>query len=60
MDDTTTRRMPMRRARRLRLNVTVSLETQVWLAKIGEGNKSAAIEELVRLYRARSLTTPAA
>jgi hypothetical protein len=48
--------MPMRRAKRVPLNVTLAPETHVWLARIGDGNRSAAIEELVRLYRARELT----
>jgi hypothetical protein len=56
MESTTTRRLPLRRARRVRLNVTVAPETRIHLERIGDGNRSAAIEELVRLYRARELT----
>lgn len=57
---TTTRRMPMRRGRRVPMSVTVSPETVLLLHKIGDGNKSAAVEELARLYRARALEpTPA-
>jgi len=56
MDSTTTRRMPLRRGRRIPINVTLSAEAHILLAKIGEGNRSAAIEELVRLYRERKLT----
>jgi hypothetical protein len=59
MDDTTTLRMPLKRGRRIPVNVTLAAETHIFLAKFGQGNRSAAIEELVRLYRARELTTPA-
>ena len=48
--------MPLRRGRRIPINVTLSAEAHILLAKIGEGNRSAAIEELVRLYRERKLT----
>lgn len=53
MDDFTTRRMPLRRAKRIALNVTVSPETLRELARIGEGNRSAAIEILLEDYMAR-------
>jgi hypothetical protein len=56
MDPTTTRRMPLRRGKRIPINVTVAPETNVWLAKFGDGNRSAAIEELVRLYRSTQET----
>jgi hypothetical protein len=59
MDSTTTvRRLPLRRGKRLRLNVTVAPETHRALRDIGDGNRSAAIEELVRLYRLRELQHP--
>jgi hypothetical protein len=58
MESTTTRRMPIRRARRTALNVTLAPETIEVLARLGEGNRSAAIEELVRLYRRRELAIP--
>jgi hypothetical protein len=53
MDSTTTRRMPIRRERRIALNVTVSPETKAHLELIGEGNRSAAIEMLVTDYLRR-------
>lgn len=55
MDSTTTQRMPLRRGRRIALSVTVSPETHKLLARLCEGNRSAAVEELARLYRARAL-----
>jgi hypothetical protein len=55
MESTTTKRMPIRRGRRIPINVTLSAETHLLLARIGEGNRSAGIEELVRLYRAKEL-----
>jgi hypothetical protein len=58
MDSTTTRRMPLRRARRVRLNVTLDPSTKRYLRKLGEGNCSAAIEELVSLERLRQETAP--
>ena len=58
MDSVTTRRMPIRRGRRIALNVTLAPETIEVLARVGEGNRSAAIEELVRLYRRRELAIP--
>ena len=56
MDSTTTKRMPVRRGRRIAVNVTLAPETHVLLAKLGEGNRSAAIEELARMYRLREIT----
>jgi hypothetical protein len=50
--------MPIRRGRRIALNVTLAPETIETLARIGEGNRSAAIEELVRLHRRRELAVP--
>jgi hypothetical protein len=44
------RRQPLRRGRRIPLNVTLAPETHRELARIGEGNKSAGIEELVRQH----------
>jgi hypothetical protein len=56
MDSTTTTvRMPLRRRKRIPAKVTLAPETHVYLARIGDGNRSAAIEELVRLHRAREL-----
>jgi len=52
------RRAPLRRGRRVPLNVNISLETLKELSRIGEGNRSAAIEDVVRWYsehRAREL-----
>ena len=59
MDPTTSRRLPLRRGRRIPLSVTVSPETHALLAKLGEGNRSAAIEELVRLHLLRERLDPA-
>jgi hypothetical protein len=58
MDSLTTRRMPIARARRIALNVTLAPETIEVLGRVGQGNRSAAIEELVRLYRRRELAIP--
>ena len=58
MSETTIRRMPIKRRRRIPVNVTLAPETHVILARIGQGNRSAAIEELVRLYCARELIAP--
>jgi hypothetical protein len=55
MNSTTTQRMPLKRGRRIALSVTLSKETHTLLAALGEGNRSAAIEELARLYRERAL-----
>jgi len=52
------RRAPLRRGRRIPLNVNLSPETHKELHRIGEGNRSAAIEDVVRWYtehRAREL-----
>ncbi len=54
-DSITTVRMPIRRGRRISLTVTLAPESHVLLAKLGEGNRSAGVEELVRLYRAKQL-----
>jgi hypothetical protein len=48
--DYTTRRLPLKRARRIAINVTVDPETHVILHRIGEGNRSAGLEEVVRFY----------
>ena len=56
MKATTTQRLPIRRGRRISISVTLAPETHVLLSKLGEGNRSAAIEELARLYRERALT----
>ena len=53
---TTTRRMPIRRGRRIPINVTLAPETHVLITRLGEGNRSAGIEELARLFRAKELT----
>jgi hypothetical protein len=53
MDSTTTRRMPVRRERRIALNVSVSPETKAYLEQIGDGNRSAAVEMLVADYLRR-------
>ena len=58
MDSITTRRLPIRRGRRIPVSVSLAAETHELLVKIGEGNKSAAIEELARLYRRRELAIP--
>jgi hypothetical protein len=58
MDSVTNRRLPILRARRVALNVTLAPETIEVLARIGHGNRSAAIEELVRLHRRRELAIP--
>ncbi len=47
----TTQRMPMRRAKRRAVNVTLSPDTLRILEFVGEGNRSAGIEELARLYQ---------
>jgi hypothetical protein len=46
----------VRRRRRIPANLTLLPETHVYLARIGDGNRSAAVEELVRMHRARELT----
>ena len=53
--DYTTHRMPLRRAKRRAVNVTLSPETLRILALVGEGNRSAGIEELARLYHVQYL-----
>ena len=55
MNSTTTVRMPLRRRKRVPVNLTLAPETHVFLARFGDGNRSAAVEELVRLYRAREI-----
>jgi hypothetical protein len=52
--DFSARRLPRRNGgRRVTLNVTVSRETKRDLAKIGRGNRSRAIEELVAAHLER-------
>jgi hypothetical protein len=58
MESTTTRRIPIRRGRRIPISVSLAPETHALLERLGEGNRSAAIEELVRLYRRRELAIP--
>ena len=58
MESITTRRLPIRRGRRIPISVSLAPETHELLAKLGEGNRSAAIEELARLYRRRELSVP--
>ena len=58
MESTTTRRVPIRRGRRIPISVSLAPETHELLHRLGEGNRSAAIEELVRLYRRRELAVP--
>ena len=53
--DYTTRRMPLRRGRRKAVNVTLSPETLRILHLVGEGNRSAGIEELARMYQSRQV-----
>ena len=53
--DYTTHRMPLRREKRRAVNVTLSSETLRILALVGEGNRSAGIEELARLYHVKHL-----
>ena len=56
MDSTTTaRRMPIRRGRRIPVSVTLAPETQLLISTLGEGNRSAGIEELARMYWAREI-----
>ena len=50
-----TRRAPLAKGARTPLNITVSEETRVALEIIGGGNRSAAIEELLRFYVAHHL-----
>lgn len=64
--DYTTRRLPLRRSKRIALNVTLAPEIHAALERIGDGNRSAGVEEAVRFYiakcrafdRARILATP--
>ena len=51
--DIATRRAPLKKGRRLAVTISISPETHKGLAKIAKGNKSAAIEQLVRDYFAR-------
>jgi hypothetical protein len=51
----TTRRMPIRRGRRIPVSVTLAPETQLLISTLGEGNRSAGIEELARMYWAREI-----
>jgi hypothetical protein len=55
--DHSTRRAPLRKGRRIPLNVTLSPDIHRDLAKLEKGNRSAAIEMLVREYfeRARAV-----
>ena len=46
----------MRRNRRIPVNVTLDPETAKYLQHLGDGNRSAAVEELVRQERIRRLT----
>lgn len=48
--DYSTRRAPLRGAKRIPLNVTVSPQTHEELGRIAAGNRSAAIEELVKRH----------
>lgn len=60
--DTSARRAPLPEgARRIPLNVTLDPQTHRELGRIGQGNRSAAIEKLVRHYLAHTapLTEPA-
>ena len=52
--DISTRRAPLARGRRICLNVNISPETHRALGKIAGGNRSAAIEELVRGHLERT------
>jgi hypothetical protein len=51
--DYNSRRAPLRRGRRVYLNASLSPETHKHLAKIGNGNRSAAIEILVAEHMER-------
>ena len=51
--DISTRRAPLSRGRRINLNVNISPDTHKALGKIGNGNRSAAIEELVARHLER-------
>ena len=55
-----TRRAPLKGARRRAITVTVDDATHAGLARIGNGNRSAAIEQLVRehLAKRRRARTP--
>lgn len=53
MDNHSTRRAPLRRGRRIPICVSLSPETHEALLKIEGGNRSAAIEKLVKEYHAR-------
>jgi hypothetical protein len=58
--DLSTRRAPLPRGRRLSLNVNISPDVHRELGKLCGGNRSAAIEELVRRHveRLRAERTP--
>ena len=51
--DISSRRAPLKRGRRIPLCVSLDPDTHKGLEKIARGNKSAAIEQLVRDYFAR-------
>jgi hypothetical protein len=53
---TTTKRMPLRRSRRIPISVSLSVETHLLLARLGEGNRSAGIEELARMFQAHEIS----
>jgi hypothetical protein len=52
--DHSTRQEPLESGRRISLNVNLDPEIIVELAKIGGGNRSKAIEQLVREHIART------
>jgi len=53
MNSLARRRPPIAKGRRISLNVNLSPEIHRELGKIANGNRSAAIEELVRQHLAR-------
>jgi hypothetical protein len=52
--DISSRRPPLKKGRRIALNVNISPETHRALGKISNGNRSAAIETLVRQHLDRA------
>ena len=56
MDNTATRRAKLARGRRIPINLSLSPECHRLLAKIGKGNRSAAVEELVRKHASNGAT----
>lgn len=54
--DIDTRRPPLAKGRRIALNVNLDPAIHRELGKIAHGNRSAAIEQLVRDYLARRAT----